>query len=314
MIPRLKEHTRFVGYDEPRQSADPGGDGWYAGAGGFRHRIGEGLGNGAYDVYIHRGVIALHVGKPAGEEHLVRNAELLRKRPEHPHLLTVSGNDKPQLIAAFCRLGKSADRCRNILYGIETGGDAHHDGVAFKAAAYLLKPLGTADLRHGPGEIHAVIYGEKIVRVKAAGYERFTHFIGNADAVIHRVQRDLVQFSVGEVCKGSAEIVQLIVAVDGAYKGYVKGSLEHCTREICAAAMAMNDIVASGLNHLAGARKSRQEAAVKYRHRDAHSFRLAGELPLHIADKIGLYIGVGILQQRQNMGLRAARVAAGYKM
>ena len=76
----------------------------------------------------------------------------------------------------------------------------------------------------------------------------------------------------------------------------------------------MDNIVVSGLYYRAGARNARPEAAVKHRHRYAHIPRLAGEVPLHIADKIGLYIGVEILQQRQNMGLRAARVAAGYKM
>ena len=274
MVARRKQHAGLAVRYEPRQAADSGRNGRLSGARSLRHGVGEGFRQGAYGVYVDAGIVSVHaVAYPASEKHLVAHAELLAQTLEHFALHAVAGNEQAQPLVFLRRSGKAAYGGGDVLDRIKASRDAENYAVVGKITADLAKPLSPRDARRRVRKVNAVIYRQQIVRVKAAIDERLTHTVGNADAVVHMMQRKLVEPAVGHGGQRPAEIIELIVAVDGADKGNVKMPFQQRSRKVCAAAVAMDDVVISVFYGLARLFQPHAEAAGEHPRRYAHFAR-----------------------------------------
>ena len=92
----------------------------------------------------------------------------------------------------------------------------------------------------------------------------------------------------------------------GAYKGNIKVLFQQRARQVCAAAVAVNDVIIAVFYKLTSFFQSDIKAAFKNLRRYSHFARRFRKFSLHIADKIGVYVLVKAVQERKYMRFRTA--------
>ena len=86
--------------------------------------------------------------------------------------------------------------------------------------------------------------------------------------------------------------------MNGAYKRNVEILLQKRAGEVCAAAVAVDNIVSVLADLIAGLFQALGKAAGKHRYGDTEPPCVLGEIALHVADEIGVHLLVKVFKQR----------------
>ena len=300
--------------NEPRDPADGGGHGGQGVCCALSDGVGEGLREGAERVYVERGVKLLHVVQPAREADGVARAELPCQGLERRTLRALARDDEPQLRVRFSCLGKAAHERGEVLDGVEPRRRADDYAVRIDLGAHALAERGTVQPLGLTREVEAVIYGEGRLPGKAAGDEQVAHRVRDADVVFDAPEREDVEHPVGCGRGGAAHVVEAVVAVHRADHGSAAGRAQYRAGQVGPGAVRVHEFEALLGYHTAHLAERGEESALAHSRLDAELRGLAGKGPVPEADERDIHAAREVFEQRVDVGLGSARVAAAYQM
>ena len=313
-----REHAHVAGFDEQaghavlddgRHAADVRGDGGQMRARALWQRIGKRLRHGRERVDIERAVEAVEVVDPAEEEHAVLKVQLLCERLELFALLTVARDGEAQLRAGLFGQRHCAQERRDILHGVEPGGNARDDVALMHGIAELREIRRAVGLGHDVGKVEPVVDGKEPVRLKAAVDEPLADGVGHAHAVIELVQSPGIERTVDGAGERPAEIVEPVVAVHGADDRHVYAGPQHGTHDVGHGAVAVHEVILPVADDPFECAEVCQKALAKHHRRDAERGRAVGKITAAEAHELHVDDLTEIFQQGVNMRPGAAGVA-----
>ena len=314
-IPRREEEAVGAVVDEVGHAADLTAHGGQPGACPFGQGVGEGLGDGGQGVDVQGIVEGIGVVDPPGKADLVGNAQIGGQLLEVGHLLPVARDEQAQLGRGLVGLGKAADQGRDVLDGVQPGGDAGDDAVCVR-----LQPDGAEIVfpAHGGGaggEVQAVVNGKELFRVELPLDEQVDHGVGDADAIVQLPQGQGIDGPVGQAGEGTAQIVQPIVAVDGGHGGQAGLFGQEGRHHVAAGAVAVDEVKVLVPDHLGqllqvGEKVSTGEDLGV----DAQGAGLLDKGAFGETDHFYLNAGGQTSQEGMDVGLCPARIAAADQM
>ena len=307
---RLKEQTGHAVLDDIRDAADIRRDGRAAHARALGDGVGEGLGDGRERVDVERVVEAVHIRDPARKHNRALRAGLRGKCFKHLALLALARDQQADIRVIFDGDGKAADERRHILDRVEPGRDAEDDGIVPHLQANRAQIVLPPELRRDRGKIDAVVDGEHRLRVKASGDEQLGHRVGYADVIVEHAQRDGIDRAVGQAVQGPAEIVQPVIGMDRRDDRHADLPAKDRAGQICARAVAMDNLKALLTDHLREPPDSRADGNLHHAGVDTKLPGVLGKFTLAETDEPHLLRLSKTMQQRQHVRLRAADVAA----
>ena len=208
------------------------------------------------------------------------------------------------------RDGKAADERPHVLDRVESRGNAENDGVLLHLHPDGAEIRFPAELRRDGRKVDAVIDGEHRLRVKAAGDQQLRHGVRHADVIVKHTQRNGIDRAVGQPVQGSAQIVQTIVGMNGRDDRDADLPPQDRACQICARAVAVDDLKALRTDHLRKAADGRADRILHHERVDAELPCVLGKFSFAEADEADLLHLSKTVQQRQHMRFRAADVAA----
>ena len=272
-------------------------------------RIGKRLRHGRERVDIERAVEAVEVVDPAEEEHAVLKVQLLCERLELFALLTVARDGEAQLRAGLFGQRHCAQERRDILHGVEPGGNARDDVALMHGIAELREIRRAVGLGHDVGKVEPVVDGKEPVRLKAAVDEPLADGVGHAHAVIELVQSPGIERTVDGAGERPAEIVEPVVAVHGADDRHVYAGPQHGTHDVGHGAVAVHEVILPVADDPFECAEVCQKALAKHHRRDAERGRAVGKITAAEAHELHVDDLTEIFQQGVNMRPGAAGVA-----
>ena len=293
-----------------------GGDSGQMEPGTLRQGIGKGLREGGEGVDVQSGVKPVHTAAdPTGKGHLMLHAQFLGQVPQLFPLLAVAGDHQPQPGTLGITGGKAPDQRGHILDGIEPGSDAYHNAVLVYVGAETPEILQPVALVGGGGEVDAVVDGIKPVRWESPLDQKVHHRIGDADAVVQLPQRPGVDVAEGQMAQRAAHVVQLVVAVNSGHHRHPRGMAKQRTDHIGPGTVAVNDFITALADILRQLTPGAENVVAAADHGgDPQAPGLLGEGAVPEAHQLGGDGLVQVLQQTQDVGLRAAGVTAADQM
>ena len=308
-VARLDEQAGHAVLDDGRHAADVGRDGGQMRARALGQRIGKRLRQGRERIDVKRAVKAVQVVDPAEEEHAVGQPQLFCERLELFALLAVARDGETQLRAGLFCQRHGADERRDVLDGVEPGGNARDDVALVNRIPELREIRRAVGLGHDVGKVEPVINGKEPVRLKAAVDEPLADGVGHAHAVIEPVQGPDIERAVDGAGERPAEIVEPVVAVHGADDRHVHARLEHGAHDVGHGAVAVHEVIVPRADQLFERGEVRQKASVEHHRRDAECGRTVGKITTAEAHELHVDDLTEIFQQGVNMRPGAAGVA-----
>ena len=272
-------------------------------------RIGKRLRHRRERVDIERAVEAVEVVDPAEEEHAVLKVQLLCERLELFTLLTVARDGEAQLRAGLFGQRHCAQERRDILHGVEPGGNARDDVALMHGIAELREIRRAVGLGHDVGKVEPVVDGKEPVRLKAAVDEPLADGVGHAHAVIELVQGPGIERTVDGAGERPAEIVEPVVAVHGADDRHVYAGPQHGTHDVGHGAVAVHNVILPVADDPFECAEVCQKALAKHHRRDTERGRAVGKITAAEAHELHVDDLTEIFQQGVNMRPGAAGVA-----
>ena len=214
----------------------------------------------------------------------------------------------------LARLGKAAHQRGEILDRVQPRRRADDYAVRLNVGADApaergaVQPLGLAR------EVQAVVDGEGRLPGEAAGDEQVAHRVRDADVVFDAPEREDVEHAVGRGGEGTAHVVEPVVAVHRAYHGAAAGRAQYGSREVGARAVSVHEVKALLGYHAAHLPERGEKPALAHARLDAELRRLLRKGPVPETDERDIHAAREVFEQRVDVGLGPAGVAAAYQM